>query len=256
MLEDIYNTAYWGEGYFCVNDAGDLMVCCLNESGEMESGLSFRSMLSQVQAAGLRWPVLIRFTHILRDRVRRLCRAFHKAMQQEQYAAQYVAIYPIKVNQQRRVVEEIIRCHAPKDNTFVGLEAGSKPELIAVLALAESDQSCVVCNGYKDREYIRLALMGEKLGLRVFIVIEKLSELALVIEESKKLEIQPRLGVRIRLSAQGKGNWQNTGGEKSKFGLSAQSLLELMNQLSCEGSIDWLELLHFHMGTPSRRSSI
>jgi arginine decarboxylase len=158
-------------------------------------------------------------------------------------------VYPIKVNQQREVVDEILASQAQLENKQLGLEAGSKPELLAVLALAQQGSSVIVCNGYKDREYVRLALIGEKLGHKVFIVLEKLSELDLVLEEAKSLGVTPRLGLRIRLASQGAGKWQASGGEKSKFGLSASQVLSVIKRLKREDKLDTMQLVHFHLGS-------
>src|SRR5690606_17438845 len=198
---------------------------------------------------GLSLPVLVRFSDILHDRVNRLCDAFNQAARQQDYQGRYTVVYPIKVNQQRRVVEEIIKASPAMEHGQVGLEAGSKPELMAVLALSERPGSTIVCNGYKDREYIRLALIGQKLGHNVYIVIEKLTELNLILEEAQRLDVRPLVGVRARLASIGKGNWQNTGGEKSKFGLSSTQVLAVVQRLRDANALDCLRLLHFHLGS-------
>jgi arginine decarboxylase len=186
-------------------------------------------------------PVLVRFTDILKDRVKRLSCAFQKACANNDYQGKYTPVYPIKVNQQRQVVEGILA----SDN--VGLEAGSKPELLAIMAL--SNQGVVVCNGYKDRAYIRLALIGLKMGLNLYLVIEKPLELELIIEEAARLNIKPQLGLRVRLSSISAGKWQNSGGEKSKFGLHAYEVLQLIERLKQSDLLDTLKLMHFHMGS-------
>src|SRR5690606_20118955 len=189
-------------------------------------------------------PVLVRFVDILHDRVDTLCTAFSKAMQADGYEGKYTAVYPIKVNQQRRVVQEIVR----HGNGRVGLEAGSKPELMAVLAMAPVGGT-VICNGYKDREYIRLALRGIQLGLKVYIVIEKSSEVDDIIAEAAALGVEPLLGLRVRLASIGAGKWQNTGGEKAKFGLTASQALAVIDRLKGAGLDGSLKLLHFHLGS-------
>lgn len=206
--------------------------------------------MRQLQAAGLRLPVLVRFSDILHDRVEQLCGAFDAAMSDCDYQGGYTAVYPIKVNQQRRVVEEILAT-AERGSGRVGLEAGSKPELLAVLALSDGGSSLIVCNGYKDREYVRLALLGEKLGHKVYLVVEKLSELQLILEEARELEVTPRIGLRARLASVGKGKWQNTGGEKSKFGLTASQILEVVDTLRREEALESLQLVHFHLAPRS-----
>ncbi|MBZ2190400.1 biosynthetic arginine decarboxylase [Alcanivorax sp. JB21] len=244
----IYNVERWGEGYFDVDAAGKVRV---RPDGDAGGAARLEDVLAACREAGLRSPVLVRFDGILRHRVRMLSAAFRHAISEQGYAGRYTPVFPIKVNQQRRVVEEIVgarEAHAP-----VGLEAGSKPELLAVLALSGSgaggDANTIVCNGYKDREYIRLALTGEKLGHRVYIVVEKLSELALILEEARALDVVPRIGLRVRLMSISKGNWQNTGGEKSKFGLSASQLVKAVEICREAGSLDSLRMLHFHLGS-------
>lgn len=239
---DVYNTSHWGGGYFDISEAGEVVV--RPDRDTTRSGISLQTLAGEVRKAGLSLPVLVRFTDILRDRVDTLCNAFASAMEDDGYRGRYTAVYPIKVNQQRRVVEEILS----RGGERVGLEAGSKPELMAVLALAPAG-STVICNGYKDREYIRLALVGKRLGLRVHIVLEKRSELELVIRESERMQVRPLLGMRVRLASIGAGKWQNTGGEKSKFGLTAAQALAVVERLQQAGMADCLELLHFHLGS-------
>lgn len=239
--------AGWGQGYFAINDSGQL-VCQPDSSGQLQ--LPLVDLVAGAADAGLHLPLLMRFPDILSDRVKTLCNAFDQARQSYSYTAPYTLVYPIKVNQQRCVVEHVVGALPGR----VGLEAGSKPELMAVLAQSFSKSSSadfetIICNGYKDREYIRLALIGSELGKRIFIVIEKISELKLVLEESDALGIKPRLGVRLRLSSIAKGKWQNSGGEKSKFGLSASQLLQLIECLKAEGQLQALELLHMHVGS-------
>ncbi|MBK8181940.1 MAG: biosynthetic arginine decarboxylase [Candidatus Competibacteraceae bacterium] len=238
----VYNTARWSEGYFDIDDAGQARVC--SPRWPRHPGVVLSTLAEEIRAAGFSLPVLARFSHILHERVDALCDAFAAAIAELDYQGGYTAVYPIKVNQQRRVVSEIVR----HGGSRVGLEAGSKPELMAVLGLS-APSGVVVCNGYKDREYIRLALIGQRLGLNVFIVIEKLSELEWVIAESRKLGIAPQLGMRVRLASIGAGKWQNTGGEKSKFGLSASQVLEAVRRLRELGLLDCLTLLHAHLGS-------
>ncbi|EPC02883.1 arginine decarboxylase [Litchfieldella anticariensis FP35 = DSM 16096] len=242
-----YNIDQWGNGYFDVDDHGQAMVRPLG-SEVAGPALPLSALTTQLRQAGLRLPVLVRFTDILHDRVEQLCGAFDTAMTEENYRGGYTAVYPIKVNQQRRVVEEILATQE-RGHDRVGLEAGSKPELLAVLALSGDGPSLIVCNGYKDREYVRLALMGEKLGHRVYLVVEKYSELALILEEAKHLDVKPRIGLRARLASVGKGKWQNTGGEKSKFGLTASQILGVVERLRTVNALDSLQLVHFHLGS-------
>lgn len=242
-----WNIDQWGSGYFDVDDQGYTLVRPLGPAAPGPA-LPLTGLVQQLLASGLRLPVLVRFSDILHDRVEQLCGAFDQAMQDADYQAGYTAVYPIKVNQQRRVVEEILAT-AERGNGRVGLEAGSKPELLAVLALSDRDSSLIVCNGYKDREYIRLALLGEKLGHRVYLVVEKLSELTQVLEEARALNVQPRIGLRARLASIGKGKWQNTGGEKSKFGLTASQIMQVVETLREQNALASLQLVHFHLGS-------
>ncbi|EIL89177.1 MULTISPECIES: arginine decarboxylase [Rhodanobacter] len=236
-----YAVPHWGDGYVDVDSAGDIVM---RPRGVNGPALSLPQIVGRARAEGLRLPLLVRFPDILADRLARLQGAFAQAIAEHGYAGGYTAIYPIKVNQQRGVAGELV---AAGTHGF-GLEAGSKPELMAVLAMARPG-SIVICNGYKDREYIRLALIGKKLGLRVHIVIEKLSELEHVFSEAKALDVEPLLGVRVRLASIGAGKWQNTGGDKGKFGLSPNQVLSLIERLDAAGLKHTLKLQHFHMGS-------
>ena len=236
-----YNIAHWGDGYFDVGEAGTLLVRPDRTAGR-EIDLS--ALAAELRRAGLDLPVLVRFPGILHDRIDALIGAFDQATAADGFTGRFTPVYPIKVNQQRCVVEEIVG----HGDGRVGLEAGSKPELMAVLALGPTGGT-IVCNGYKDREYLRLALAGQALGHRVHLVIEKRSELEAVLEEAEALGVAPILGVRVRLASIGAGNWQNTGGEKSKFGLSAAQVLEIVERLRQAGRLGCLQLLHFHLGS-------
>jgi arginine decarboxylase len=228
----------WGQNYFSINAEGHVSV---KPSSDKDVELDLYEIAQSLNDKKLSLPVLVRFTDILKDRVSQLSNAFKKACVNNDYQGRYTPVYPIKVNQQRKVVEGILAA----DN--IGLEAGSKPELLAIMAL--SNKGVVVCNGYKDRAYIRLALIGLKMGLNLYLVIEKPLELELIIEEAARLNIKPQLGVRIRLSSISAGKWQNSGGEKSKFGLHAHELLLLVERLRQTGLLDTLKLMHFHMGS-------
>jgi arginine decarboxylase len=234
-----YAINFWGDGYFSINDKGNVSV---KPSTDKATELDLLEIALSLEQKKLSLPVLVRFTDILKDRVNRLNRAFEKACANHEYQGRYTPVYPIKVNQQRQVVEGILSAEN------IGLEAGSKPELLAIMALSGHD-GVVICNGYKDRAYIRMALIGLKLGLRLYLVIEKPIELDLIIEEADKLGIKPQLGVRVRLASISAGKWQNTGGEKSKFGLHANELLLLINKLKQVNLLDCLQLMHFHMGS-------
>jgi arginine decarboxylase len=242
QARDTYNTAHWGGGYFDIGPDGTLLA--YPDRDAAKPGIDLARLADEAREAGLTLPVLVRFVDILHDRVNTLCDAFAKAIRADEYQGKYTVVYPIKVNQQRRVVEEIVR----HSDGRVGLEAGSKPELMAVLAMTPVGGT-VICNGYKDREYIRLALRGIQLGLKVHIVIEKTSEVDDIIAEAAALKVTPLLGVRVRLASIGAGKWQNTGGEKSKFGLTASQTLEVIDRLKANGLGDSLKLLHFHLGS-------
>ncbi|HEY3698503.1 MAG TPA: biosynthetic arginine decarboxylase [Spongiibacteraceae bacterium] len=240
---ELYNIAHWSEGYFDI-DANGAMIA-RPDPDRPQHVVELGKLVADMEARGMPAPLLVRFNDILHDRVDRLCNAFIQAQTRLGYQGQYRAVYPIKVNQQRDVVEQLLKWGG---SDRFGLEAGSKPELMAVLAIAKPN-SVIVCNGYKDREYIRTALIGEHVGHQVFIVIEKPSELKLVLAESQKMGVKPRLGVRVRLASVGKGKWQNSGGEKSKFGLSASQTLTMIKTLRDTENLDALQLVHYHLGS-------
>ncbi|HEU0277545.1 MAG TPA: biosynthetic arginine decarboxylase [Rhodanobacteraceae bacterium] len=242
-----YSVPHWSDGYVDIGADGRALMRPRRGDGP---AIALDDAVARARQQGLRLPLLLRFPDILLDRRTRLRAAFGDAMRAHGYGGGYTALYPIKVNQQRAVAETL--ANGPQSpraaGTGFGLEAGSKPELLAVLGLAQPG-SLVVCNGYKDAEYIRLALIGEKLGLEVVIVIEKPSELEHVIAEARALDVRPTLGVRVRLASLGAGKWQNSGGEKSKFGLTPAQLLALVARLRDAGLTDCMRLLHFHMGS-------
>jgi len=237
----IYGIRHWGAGYYAINDAGNVEV---RPQGADAQPIDLHALVEQLREAGLSLPLLVRFPDILQDRVRKLTGAFDANIARLEYGSRYTALYPIKVNQQEAVVESIIATQ----NVSIGLEAGSKPELMAVLALAPKGGT-IVCNGYKDREFIKLALMGQKLGHNVFIVIEKESEVQLVIEEAAVIRVLPQVGLRVRLSSLASSKWADTGGEKAKFGLSAAQLLSVVERFRAAGLDQGVRLLHFHMGS-------
>lgn len=236
-----YAVPYWGESYFDIDAQGRISA---QPRGADGPSLALDDIVAQARAQGSRLPLLVRFSDILHHRRARLQAAFATVMADWEYGGGYTAVFPIKTNQQRGVAGEL----AGGGDAGFGLEAGSKPELMAVLALAKPG-STVICNGYKDREYIRLALIGRRLGLEIYIVIEKPSELEHVIEESRVLGVEPLLGVRMRLATLGAGKWQNTGGDKAKFGLTPRQVLDLVEQLRTHRLDHTLKLLHFHMGS-------
>ena len=235
-----YNIQRWGEGYFNISGPGHIIV----DTSDDKLPIDLHAIVKLAQQSGLSLPLLARIPEILHKRVDRLCQAFDSALQNTAPSARYTPIYPIKVNQHQNVVEELLKAETGR----LGLEAGSKPELLAVLALSP-DNGTIICNGYKDREYIRLALAGLGMGLRVYLVIEKLSELKLIIEESRNSKIKPLIGIRLKLASIASGKWQNSGGERSKFGLTSSQLISAIEQLLDAGILNCLELLHVHLGS-------
>lgn len=243
--KDLYSIENWGGDYFDINNAGNLIVLTGGNTNPRHE-LDLHLLAEELKESGLSLPVLVRLLHVLRHRVDALCGAFSTMMEEYHFKGIYTAVYPIKVNQNYSVVSEILAHRKPGE---VGLEVGSKPELMAALGVSENCRSVIVCNGYKDREYIRLALIGSQLGHEVYIIIEKLSELEYVIAESRNMSIVPRLGLRVRMATVGSGKWQNSGGDKSKFGLTADKVLVAVERLKKEGLLSSLELLHCHLGS-------
>jgi arginine decarboxylase len=240
----LYNVEGWGAGYFDVSERGRVIVRPDRE--HPERALDLFDLANDLEEQGVGLPVLLRFSDILRSRIESLSERFAAAIREFDYRGSYTTVYPIKVNQQRHVVEEIVQFGTLYG---VGLECGSKPELQAVLGLTESTGHMIVCNGYKDEEFMRLALMGQKLGHRVFIVIEQPSELDVLLAAAEDLGVQPTAGVRIKLSSEGAGRWAQSGGERSKFGLSAAQLMKLIDRLRAAGRLELLKLVHFHIGS-------
>ncbi len=238
----LYNIDKWSGGYFTINEQGSLITTSTELPGCR--GVDIYALAEDLIKQGLKPPVLVRFQHILRDRVRLLYRSFAGAIAARGYLGGYRAIYPVKVNQQRSVIEQILRGVAG-----VGLEAGSKPELMAILGLMEDRDGVIVCNGYKDRNYVRLALIASRLKQRVYLVVDRLSELDLIIQEAKNLGIRPLLGMRVRLASIARGKWQNTGGEGAKFGLCATQALAVLDRLRNHKLLDSMQLMHIHMGS-------
>lgn len=252
IAHETYNIQYWGDDFFTIDKEGYVTL------GSKTAHLSDHKIRLQdvvdtclKNNPGIGLPLLIRFPDIIRARLQQLQQAFDHAFAEHNYNGKYLPAYPIKVNQQRSVVNSFLNNgdFGGTTGTKVALEAGSKPELFIIMALAAKHNLEVICNGYKDVDYIKLALLGQKLGLTVNIIIEKYSELDIVLKEAAKLNIRPRFGVRVRLSSLGSGNWQNTGGVKSKFGLTSLQLLAFLEQLKQVNMLDCLKLLHFHMGS-------
>jgi arginine decarboxylase len=240
----LYNIDGWGAGYFDINGKGRVVV--RPDKAHPERELDLFEMARDLEEQGVALPVLLRFSEILRSRIESLAERFQSAIREFGYTGGYTTVYPIKVNQQRHVVEEIVQFGAAHG---LGIECGSKPELQAVLALSESTDHVIVCNGYKDHEFMRLALMGQKLGHQVFIVLEQLSEVDVLLEVADELGVVPTAGVRIKLASEGAGRWAQSGGEKSKFGLNPAQLVKLIDRLRAEGRLEILKLIHFHLGS-------
>jgi arginine decarboxylase len=240
----LYNVEGWSGGFFDVNEKGHVVV--RPDRTQPERELDLFELELDLEEQGVALPVLLRFSDILRSRIDALSEHFQAAREEFGYQGGYTTVYPIKVNQQRHVVEEIVQFGAAHG---VGLECGSKPELQAVLGLAEHTNHVIVCNGYKDEEFMRLALMGQKLGHQVFIVIEQLSEIDVLLRVADEMEVTPTAGVRIKLSSRGFGRWAESGGEKSKFGLNTSQLVEMVEKLRSAGRLDILKLIHFHLGS-------
>lgn len=240
--EELYNINGWGINYFSVNEKGNVIVTPQKGGPEID----LKELVDELQIRDVAAPMLIRFPDILDSRIVKMSSCFKIAAEEYDYKAQNFIIYPIKVNQMRPVVEEIVS-HGKKFN--IGLEAGSKPELHAVIAINTNNDSLIICNGYKDEDYIELALLAQKMGRRIFIVVEKFNELKLITRIAKRMKIQPNLGIRIKLASSGSGKWEGSGGDVSKFGLTSSELLEAMDYLRENDMVDCLKLVHFHIGS-------
>lgn len=239
---ELYNIKGWGRNYFSINDNGHVTVCPREGCAHVD----LKEIIDELQLRDITAPVLLRFPDILDNRIEKISKCFRQAAEEYGYSAKNFIIYPIKVNQMRPVVEEIVS-HGKKFN--IGLEAGSKPELHAVLATNIDDNALIICNGYKDVEFIELALLAQKMGRHIFIVVEKIHELVLIASVAKRLKIQPNVGIRIKLSSTGSGKWEESGGDQSKFGLNSSELLEALDILEKNKMTDCLKLIHFHIGS-------
>ncbi len=240
--QELYNISGWGTSYFGINNAGDVYVTPCKDNTQVD----LRDVMDELALRDVTPPVLLRFPDILDNRIEKTSSCFEKAKKEYDFKAENFIIYPIKVNQMQPVVEEIIS-HGRKFN--LGLEAGSKPELHAVIAVQCQSDSLIICNGYKDQSYIELALLAQKMGKRIFIVVEKLNEIDLIARAAKKLNVKPNLGIRIKLASSGSGKWADSGGDASKFGLTSSELLQALETLDSKGLHDCLHLIHFHIGS-------
>jgi arginine decarboxylase len=240
--EELYNIRGWGINYFSINEKGNIAVTPKKDGATID----MMELMDELTVKDVPNPVLIRFPDILDDRIETISNCFGVAATEYAYSAQNFIIYPIKVNQMKEVVEEIVS-HGKKFN--IGLEAGSKPELHAVIAINTDSDSLIICNGYKDEAYIELALLAQKMGRRIFIVVEKLNELRLIANVAKRLKINPNIGIRIKLASSGSGKWEESGGDSSKFGLTSSELLNALDFLKKNRMEDCLRLIHFHIGS-------
>jgi arginine decarboxylase len=239
---ELYEVGRWGKGYFAISDAGNVLV---HPTKDVNQVIDLKQLADDLHARGIDLPLLIRFSDILRHRLGDIHDAFQGAIAQHSYNGRYTCVYPIKVNQQRQVVEEVLAFGTPFD---FGLEAGSKPELLAVMAMA-TNGTPIICNGFKDAEYIETAMLAQKIGRTIIPVVEKYTELELILEYAEKVGVRPMIGMRVKLAARGGGRWQSSGGYRSKFGLTVAEILQGLEHLKSLGMQDCFKLLHFHLGS-------
>ena len=241
---ETYNIANWGKGYFSINERGHVAV---HPDKTTRYAVDLKELADQLQGRGIQLPILLRFTDILRHRISEIAEAFTKAIEDAEYQGSYSCVYPIKVNQQRHVVEEVLNFGKPFG---FGLEAGSKPELLAVLAVTNGDDSTpIICNGFKDDEFIKMVVLARKIGKNIIPVVEKFSELELIVKYAEELGVRQPIGVRVKLATRGAGRWRSSAGYRSKFGLTLTELLEALEYLKARGMADCLQMTHYHMGS-------
>ena len=239
---ELYDVGRWGAGYFSVSDAGNL---CVHPTKDPKRSIDLKQLVDDLQLRGIDLPILIRFAEILKHRLGEIHDAFQTAMKEHHFKGDYCCVYPIKVNQQRQVVEEVLDFGRP---FRFGLEAGSKPELLAVMALASNDTP-IICNGFKDAEFIEMAMLAHKIGRRIIPVVEKYTELNLILDYAKKVGVRPQIGMRVKLATKSSGRWQSSGGYRSKFGLTVTEILRALEELKQQDMQDCFKLLHFHLGS-------
>ncbi len=239
---ELYEVARWGKGYFSVSEQGHVLV---HPTRDPNRFLDLKQLVDRLQMRGIDLPILIRFAGILKHRLGEIHDAFAGAIAEHKYNGRYCCVYPIKVNQQRQVVEEVLRFGTPYR---FGLEAGSKPELLAVVAMTGNDTP-IICNGFKDAEFIEMAVLAHKIGRQIIPVVEKYTELELILKFAEKHGIRPTFGMRVKLAARGSGRWQSSGGYRSKFGLTVSEILRALGELKARGMEDCFKLLHFHLGS-------
>lgn len=239
----LYNVSKWSNGYFKIDESGKLKA---TPNPKKEVGILIDEVIEEAKEQGMALPLVIRFHDILRSQVKLLNRTFQKVIDDEDYGGKFFGVYPVKVNQMREVVEEIVDAGSRYN---YGLEAGSKPELLSALAYNTNIDSLTVLNGYKDRDYLKLAILGTKIGRKVFVVIEKFSELRMLVELSKEYGVIPNIGIRGRMTVKGRGKWESSGGEKAKFGLTTSEIILAIEYLKKHKKLDALKLFHFHIGS-------
>ncbi len=239
---ELYEVEAWGKGYFSINQSGNV---CVHPTKDARRAIDLKLLVDRLEARGIQAPVLIRFGDILRHRLEEINAAFQQAIREHEYQGSYQCLFPIKVNQQRQVVEEVMDFGRP---FHFGLEAGSKPELLAVIALASNDLP-VVCNGFKDDEFVETAMLAQKIGRQIFMVVEKYTDLGVILQKAEAVGVRPQIGIRVKLASPGSGRWQSTGGHRSKFGLSVSEILRVLAELKDRGMQDCFKLLHFHLGS-------
>jgi len=238
-----YQVSGWGSPYFSVNDAGHVEV---RPAGTRTNAIDLYHLAESLRDRGLEPPLLIRFSDIVGSRIKQINKAFAQAIAEYEYEGRYQGVYPVKVNQERHLVDEIVAFGREWD---YGLEAGSKPELLIALASMHDAGGLIICNGYKDQQYIETALLAQRLDKTIIIVLERIEEVDFVLRASRKLGIRPQLGVRAKLTAKGVGRWKNSAGDRAKFGLSTTEICDLIDRLEQEQMLDCLLLLHFHIGS-------
>jgi arginine decarboxylase len=239
---ELYEIARWGKGYFSIDKSGHVLV---HPTKDPAQAIDLKELVDHLQLRGIGLPILVRFRDILRHRLSDIHQSFQNAIAQHNYEGKYICVYPIKVNQQRQVVEEVVDFGRPYG---FGLEAGSKPELLAVAAVA-GNETPIICNGFKDAEFIEMAMLAQKMGRKIIPVVEKYTELGLVLEYAEKVGVRPEIGMRVKLAQRGGGRWQSSGGYRSKFGLTVAEILRGLDELKARGMADCFKLLHFHLGS-------
>ena len=239
---DLYEVARWGNGYFSIANNGNLLV---HPDRNPKRHVDLKKLIDRLQVRGIDLPILLRFGEILQHRLQEIHQAFSSSMKESSYQGDYCCIYPIKVNQQRQVVEEVLRFGRPYQ---FGLEAGSKPELLAVIALADN-KTPIICNGFKDAEFIEMVMLAQKIGRNIIPVVERFSELAQLLDCAERIGVRPNIGMRMKLAARGSGRWHASAGFRSKFGLSVSELMKGVDLLADRDMCDCFQLLHFHQGS-------